>query len=45
MIHGMEVVAVLLAIFGTGFAVGYGVRALISHRRRAQHRRDTEGLR
>jgi hypothetical protein len=26
----MDVIAVLLTIFGTGFAVGYGVRALIS---------------
>jgi hypothetical protein len=44
MMLAMEVFAVLLTIFGTGFAVGYCVRALISYHRRAQYFRDTKGL-
>jgi hypothetical protein len=40
MTPAMEVLAVLLIIFGTGFAAGYGVRARISARRRAKYLRD-----
>jgi hypothetical protein len=40
MIAAMEVFAVLLTIFGAGFAAGYGVRARISARRRAKYLRD-----
>jgi hypothetical protein len=38
----MEAVVVLLVTFGTGFVVGYGVRELISRRRRARYRRETQ---
>jgi hypothetical protein len=33
-----DMVLVLLSLFGIGFGAGYGVRELISRRRRRQHR-------
>ena len=42
MLPFMEVFAVLIAIFGTGFLAGYGVRALVSHHRRAQYLSERE---
>lgn len=38
--HMMQGLFVLVAVFVAGFALGFAVRAILSHRRRARIRRE-----